>query len=57
MVGGTRISSISRTKGIQEATSLAWLREAAEAVEAVLLNDYRIGPSQIDGQWTYVGRT
>jgi hypothetical protein len=57
MVGGTRISSISRTKGIQEATSLAWLREAAEAVEAVLLNDYRIGPSQIDGQWRYVGRT
>ena len=56
---GIRISSISRTKGIKEDTILAWLREAAEhaeAVEAVLLNDYRIGPSQIDGLWTYVGR-
>ena len=56
---GTRISSISRTKGIKEDTIMAWLREAAEhaeAVEAVLLNDYRIGPSQIDGLWTYVGR-
>ena len=56
---GTRISSISRTKGIKEDTILAWLREAAdhaETVEAALLNDYRIGPSQIDGLWTYVGR-
>jgi hypothetical protein len=56
---GTRISSISRTKGIKEDTILAWLREAAEhaeAIEAVLLNDYQIGPSQIDGRWTYVGR-
>jgi hypothetical protein len=56
---GTRISSISRTKGIKEDTILAWLREAAEhaeAVEAMLLNDYRMGPSQIDGLWTYVGR-
>ena len=56
---GVRISSISRTKGIKEDTILAWLREAAEhaeAVEAVLLKDYRIGRSQIDGRWTYVGR-
>jgi transposase-like protein len=56
---GVRISSISRTKGIKEDTILAWLREAArhaEQVEAVLLNDYRIGPAQIDGLWTYVGR-
>jgi transposase-like protein len=55
---GVRISSISRTKGIKEDTILAWLREAArhaEQVEAVLLNDYRIGPAQIDGLWTYVG--
>ncbi len=55
---GTRISSISRTKGIKEDTILDWLRQAAahaEAVEAVLLNDYRIGSAQIDGLWTYVG--
>jgi transposase-like protein len=56
---GTRISSSRRTQGIKEDTILAWLREAAaqaEAVEAVLLNDDRLGPSQIDGLWTYVGR-
>ncbi len=56
---GVRISSISRTKGIKEDTILAWLRAAArhaEQVEAVLLNEYRIGPAQIDGLWTYVGR-
>ena len=54
-----RITSISRTKGIKEDTILAWLREAArhaESVEAILLNDYHIGPTQIDGLWTYVGR-
>jgi transposase-like protein len=56
---GVRISSISRTKGIKEDTLLAWLRQAAdhaEQVEVALLNDYRIGPAQIDGLWTYVGR-
>jgi transposase-like protein len=56
---GVRITSISRTKGIKEDTILAWLRAAArhaEHVEAVLLKDYHIGPAQIDGLWTYVGR-
>jgi transposase-like protein len=56
---GTRMSSISCTKGIKEDTILAWLWEStehAEAVEAVLLNDYQISPAQIDGLWTYVGR-
>ena len=56
---GSRISSISRVKGIKEDTILSFLREAAqfaEQIEAILLNDYRIGPSQIDGLWTYVGR-
>jgi transposase-like protein len=54
-----RISSISRTKGIKEDTILAWLRQAAshaEQIEAVLLDEYQIGPGQIDGLWTYVGR-
>lgn len=52
---GTRISSISRAKGIKEDTILSFLREAAdhaEQVEAILLNDYRIGRVQIDGLWT-----
>jgi transposase-like protein len=56
---GSRISSISRVKGIKEDTILSFLREAAqfaEQIETILLNDYRIGPTQIDGLWTYVGR-
>jgi len=56
---GSRISSISRVKGIKEDTILSFLREAAqfaEQIEAILLKDYRIGPTQIDGLWTYVGR-
>lgn len=55
---GSRISSVARVKGFKEDTILAWLREAgthAEAVEAVLLRDYPVGPSQIDGLWSYVG--
>ena len=55
---GVRISSISRSKGFKEDTILSFLREAAyhaEAVEAVLLNEYKISQVQIDGLWTYVG--
>jgi transposase-like protein len=55
---GTRISSISRVKGIKEDTVLSFLRQAAhhaEQVEAILLNDYQISQVQIDGLWTYVG--
>jgi transposase-like protein len=55
---GARISSVSRTTGHKEDTILAWLREAAqqvEAVEAVLLADYRMTRGQLDGLWAYVG--
>jgi len=55
---GMRISSVTRVKGFKEDTILDWLREAArhaEAIEAVLLRDYRIGPAQIDALWAYVG--
>jgi transposase-like protein len=55
---GSRISSISRVKGIKEDTILSFLREAAhhaQQVEAVLLNNYPISQVQIDGLWTYVG--
>jgi transposase-like protein len=58
LAGGVRISSISRSKGFKEDTILSFLREAAhhaEAVEAILLNDYEISQVQIDGLWTYVG--
>ena len=56
---GSRISSISRVKGIKEDTILSFLRGAAQhaqQVEAILLNDYRIQRAEIDGLWTYVGR-
>jgi transposase-like protein len=55
---GSRISSVSRTTGHKEDTILAWLRDAAqqvEAVEAVLLADYHISRGQLDGLWAYVG--
>jgi transposase-like protein len=55
---GSRISSISRVKGIKEDTILSFLRQAAHhaaAIETILLNDYHINRVQIDGLWTYVG--
>jgi transposase-like protein len=55
---GTRISSISRAKGIKADTILSFLRNAAqhvEQVEAILLNEYQISQVQIDGLWAYVG--
>jgi len=54
---GSRISSLSRVKGHKEDTILAWLREAerhAEAVEEVLMRDYRITRGQLDALWAYV---
>lgn len=56
---GSRISSISRVKGIKEDTILQWLREAAEhaeAVEEALLGDYGLRRAQVDGMWAYVRR-
>ena len=58
LADGVRISAISRAKGIKEDTILDWLRHAArhaEAVEAVLLRDYRLKRAQIDALWTYIG--
>lgn len=55
---GSRISSVSRTTGHKEDTILAWLREAAqqvEAIEAALLADYHVTRGQLDGLWAYVG--
>lgn len=55
---GVRISSISRAKGFKEDTILRWLREAArhsQALEDMLLSDYRLSKAQVDGLWTYVG--
>jgi len=55
---GNRISSLRRAKGYQEDTIVDWLKAAgehAEAVEAVLLAEYRLERGQIDGLWAYVG--
>ena len=55
---GNRISTLTRVKGIKEDTILKWLREAAqhsEALEEVLMRDYRVKRGQLDGLWAYVG--
>jgi len=55
---GNRISSLTRVKGHKEDTILSWLREAAqhaEALEDVLMKDFRIKRGQLDGLWAYVG--
>ena len=55
---GSRISSLARTKGHKEDTIIDWIREAgqhAEAIEEVLLSEYRLTRGQLDGLWAYVG--
>ena len=55
---GSRISSLSRAKGHQEDTLLAWLREAAHPAdqgEDVLMADFRVKRGQLDALWSYVG--
>lgn len=55
---GSRISSLTRTKGFKEDTILAWLREAAqhaEQLEEVLLADFQVKRGQLDALWAYVG--
>jgi transposase-like protein len=55
---GSRISSLSRVKGYKEDTILSWLRDAREhleAVEEILLKNYRVTRGQLDAMWSYVG--
>ena len=54
---GNRISSLSRVKGFKEDTILGWLREAAqhaEALEEVLMAEFKIERGQLDALWAYV---
>jgi transposase-like protein len=54
---GNRISSLSRAKGFKEDTILGWLREAAQqadAVEEVLMAEFKIRRGQLDALWAYV---
>ena len=55
---GNLISSLTRVKGFKEDTILAWLREAArhaQAVEEVLMADFKVKRAQLDALWSYVG--
>jgi transposase-like protein len=55
---GNRISSLTRAKGFKEDTILAWLREAArhaQALEEVLMADFKVKRAQLDALWSYVG--
>lgn len=54
---GSRISSLTRAKGFKEDTILVWLRQAAqqaEALDEVLMKDFKIKRGQLDALWAYV---
>jgi len=54
---GNRISSLNRVKGIKEDTILSWLREAAQhtdAINEILLKDFKIKRGQLDGLWLFI---
>ena len=54
---GNRISSLSRVKGFKEDTILAWVRRAAqhaEALDEVLMKDFKVKRGQLDALWAYV---
>jgi transposase-like protein len=55
---GSRLGSIFRIKGHKEDTVSDWIRDAAEhteAVEDILMSEFRITRGQLDGLWSYVG--
>jgi len=54
---GSRISSLTRAKGIKEDTILRWLRDAShhtEELNPVLMQDYHLSRAQLDGLWSFV---
>lgn len=54
---GSRVSSLTRVKGIKEDTILSWMREAAhhsEVVNDALLKDFRVRRGQLDGMWLFI---
>jgi len=54
---GTRISTLTRVKGIKEDTILSWLRDAArhaDQLETVLMKEYHLQRAQLDGLWSFV---
>ena len=54
---GSSISAVVEAKGYKAETIEGWIVEAAEHAEeinSILLKDYDLGPSQIDGMWSFV---
>ncbi len=54
----SRLGSIFRIKGHKEDTVSGWIRDAAkhaEAVEDILISEFRITRGQLDGLRSYVG--
>ncbi len=54
---GTSISALSEVKGYKTDTISSWLEEAArhsQIISQVLMKDYQVTASQVDGLWTYV---
>jgi len=57
LANGSNLSAIVEAKGYKAETIEGWLIEAAEHAEeinTILLEDYDLGPSQIDGMWSFV---
>lgn len=55
---GSRIRSLERVKGHKDDTILSWIRAAAahaQAIEAVLLQEYQVSRGQLDALWAFVG--
>jgi transposase-like protein len=54
---GSSMNAIKSSKGYKHETIGSWLLEAAthaQEVEAVLVQEYDVGPCEIDGLWSYV---
>ena len=54
---GSTVSAVVEAKGYKAETIESWLLEAsehAEEINAILLEDYDLGPSQIDAMWSFV---
>jgi len=57
LANGSNVSAIVEAKGYKAETIESWLIEAAEhgeEINAILLEGYNLGPSQIDGMWSFV---
>lgn len=54
---GSRIGAAAQVQGLKEETVTKWLKRAgrhAEELEGILFKGHDIGPSEIDGLWSYV---